>query len=189
MKTLRIIRATIIATGLLFGVISVSRTQTISGNDANGSGLSINKSAYYRTAIGLRAGETSGLTLKRFSGTGRAVEGIIGMWPSGLSLSVLYEAYASAGTTGLSWYYGAGGHAAFETSRLIYTAYDYAGRYYSYRTLGSMGLGVDGIIGLEYKVLPIPFALSFDLKPFLEINTSGRAYMAVDPGLGIKLTF
>jgi hypothetical protein len=31
--------------------------------------------------------------------------------------------------------------------------------------------------------------LSFDLKPFIEFNTRGRAWTSLDPGLGIKVTF
>ncbi len=140
--------------------------------------------ASYSTAIGLRAGETSGLTIKQFIGSRSALEGILGIWPNALSGTLLYERYASTGVNGLSWYYGGGGHAAFQTTRVYY----YPDRYYYYRR-GDVGLGVDGILGIEYKIPPIPFAISLDVKPYLEANTAGGIYTSLDPGLGVKVTF
>lgn len=142
--------------------------------------------SFYTTAIGLRAGETSGLTIKHFTGSNQAVEGIIGIWPNAISLTALYERHASGNTEGFSWYYGAGGHVAFETGR-IYRISDRS-FYYRYPDR-EVGIGIDGILGLEYKIPPIPFALSLDLKPFVEINTGGIVFIALDPGLGIKVTF
>jgi hypothetical protein len=139
----------------------------------------------YKTAIGLRGGRTSGLTLKHFVGESTALEGIVGVWNRAWGVTGLYEKYTQAGESGLFWYYGGGLHATFESgSNINYSPYDY---YYS--SGGGMGLGIDGIVGLEYKIPPIPFALSLDLKPFFEINTSGNAFMALDPGIGIKVAF
>ena len=61
-------------------------------------------------------------------------------------------------------------------------------RYYHYHQ-GGIGLGIDGVIGLEYKIPTIPIAISIDVKPFLEVNTSGGAWLSLDPGLGIKIAF
>lgn len=148
--------------------------------------LAINTNTY-RTAIGLRAGGTSGLTIKHFFGENNAaVEGIIGVWPNALSLTALYEKHVSTGAEGLNWYYGGGGHVVFESGRYYNRDYYYYRN--SYRN-GGVGLGVDGIIGIEYKINPIPFAISLDLKPLIEVNTEGGTFFAVDPGLGLKLTF
>lgn len=145
-------------------------------------------SSSYHTAIGLRAGVTSGVTFKQFLGGPTAVEVIAGIWPYGFSGTVLFEKHANAGAEGLAWYYGAGGHAVIQSGRIYYPhrspRYDY---YYS--TGSALGLGVDGIIGLEYKIKPIPFAVSLDLKPFAEVNTAGYVFLGLDPGLGIKLAF
>ena len=148
--------------------------------------------ADYKTAIGLRAGETSGLTVKRFIGQSNAIEGILGTWGYGLSVTALFEKHVPAfNTSGFNWYYGAGGHASFENS--------YYGRYYYYRrnvlyvenyyANGGFGLGIDGIVGLEYKLNNAPIAFSADLKPFFEINTRGGAWASLDPSLGVKVTF
>lgn len=143
-------------------------------------------SGTYNTAIGLRGGGTSGLTIKHFTGSNVALEGIIGLWDNAFSLTGLYEKHANAGATGLNWYYGGGFHIAAETYR-----YNDRDHYYHrdhYREDG-VGVGIDGIVGIEYKIVPIPFAVSVDLKPFLEINTHGGAFFALDPGLGLKFTF
>ncbi len=142
----------------------------------------------YKTAIGLRGGESSGLSIKHFTGKG-AIEGIVSVWPNDLALFLLYEIHRPAfGVEGLNWYYGAGGHVAFYTRRRAYY-YDRYGNYWWYRGRRGFGLGIDGIVGLEYKIPPIPLAISIDLKPFVEVNTDGNVYPALDPGIGIKLTF
>ncbi|MBI3510689.1 MAG: hypothetical protein HY064_08495 [Bacteroidetes bacterium] len=144
----------------------------------------------YKTAVGLRAGEMSGITFKRFSGQNHALEFIVGDWPYGFRATGLYEKYSGSAIAGLNWYYGGGAHFGFETGR-VYYYYPYYDRYYNYyyRTSGNMALGIDGIIGIEYKIKPIPFAVSLDMKPFTEINSFGDIFFGLDPGLGIKVVF
>lgn len=160
--------------------------QTTSGTSSSAA-PAVEKSNY-RTAIGLRAGETSGLTFKRFLGNNSAFEGIISTWPYALGVTALYEKHEQAfDLEGMKWYYGGGGHAIFETARSYYW---YRGdRYFYYHDRGGLGLGIDGIVGLEYKIKPIPFAVSLDIKPFAEVLTDGGLYMSLDPGLGIKVAF
>lgn len=144
----------------------------------------------YNTAIGLRAGGTSGLTVKQFIGSSHAIEGIIGFWPNAFSITATYQKYTSSGSvTGLNWYYGGGAHVAIETDPTYH--YDKnRGRWYYYRYHDEgVGIGIDGIIGLEYKIPAIPFAISLDLKPFLEVGSYGGVFAALDPGLGIKVAF
>lgn len=139
----------------------------------------------YKTAIGIRAGETSGLTIKQFIGSSTALEGIIGMWSHGFSTTLLFEKYVPTGSVaGLNLYYGAGGHLAFET--VDYGWYYRHERFYRYRH-DHFGIGIDGIVGLEYKIPSIPIAFSLDLKPFIEFQTHGVAWVSLDPGLGVKV--
>lgn len=141
----------------------------------------------YNTAIGLRAGETSGLTIKGFVANDAALEGIIGVWNHGFSATLLYEIHAPAfNANGLNWYFGAGGHVAFVAGH--YDWYRYGQRRYHYYDDG-MGIGVDGVVGLEYKISRAPIAFSLDLKPFIEFNTRGGSWVSFDPGLGIKVAF
>lgn len=136
----------------------------------------------YNTAIGLRAGETSGLTIKKSLG-GNAFEGILGVWGSGLSFTGLYEWVAPTNVGGLNWYYGLGGHAA------IGTGYYYKSRRAYYYRTGGFGIGIDGIVGIEYKIPNAPIAFSFDLKPYIEMYSGGGVFSSLDPGLGIKVAF
>lgn len=175
MKTIKYISA-IIFSGLFFENFLFSQAPTPA--------ILAEKSTY-QTAIGFRAGGTSGLTIKQFTSENMAVEGILGIWPFAMSATGLFEFYAPTEAEGLKWYYGAGGHVAFETGRIYYANDE---NRYIYLE-GDLGLGVDGILGMEYKILPIPFAISIDLKPFFEINTNGRAFIALDPGLGVKFAF
>jgi len=146
--------------------------------------LAINSSSY-TTAFGVRGLGTSGLTIKHFTSNSTAIEGIIGLWPSALSATILFERYVNAfDEPGLNWYYGIGGHIATQTDWVYYDGV----RGYR-RSNGDFGVGIDGIFGLEYKIREVPIAVSLDVKPFLEVTTNGDAYLALDPGLGIKFTF
>jgi ABC-type multidrug transport system permease subunit len=148
---------------------------------------SVNSSSY-STAIGLRGGGTSGLTIKHFTNSNTAIEGILSFWHRSVGVTGLYEKHAGAfSVDGMRWYYGGGAHIYVTGSDGGYYN-DHNYRYYRYRD-GGFGFGVDGIVGLEYKINPIPFAISIDLKPAIDVTSGGNVYFYVDPGLGIKFTF
>ncbi len=143
------------------------------------------KQPNYHTAIGLRGGGTTGITIKQFFGERNAMEGIFGFWTGGMSATVVYERHEPSTVSGLKWYYGAGAHVAFFDTKVFNSNFEQ--RYF--RDYSGVGIGVDGIVGLEYKILPIPFAISLDVKPFIEFNSTGSIIAAFDPSLGIKFTF
>lgn len=144
----------------------------------------------YKTAIGLRAGETSGLTIKQFIGGQNALEGIIGAWNHGFSFTLLYERHTMAfNLESLNWYYGIGGHASVNAGRFIYAYNDRNRGRYDYYVPGTVGFGVDGIFGLEYQIPNTPLATSFDIKPYVEAYNTGGVWMSLDPGIGIKVKF
>lgn len=144
----------------------------------------------YKNAIGIRVGETSGFTYKHMFSKGNAFEGIVSAYPYVLGFTALYEKHLQTGAPGLMWYFGAGGHGNIGgPSTRVYYGYNGDRRYtYIYRT-GAFAAGVDGIIGVEYKIKPIPLSLSADLKPFTEFNDYGNIYMSIDPSIGVKFTF
>jgi hypothetical protein len=148
-----------------------------------------NGSSDYSNAIGLRFGLTSGITFKhRFNQT-NAFEAILSAWPYNLGVTGLYERYIPTGVEGLNCYLGGGGHLSVGGPNRVVYGY-YGERRYSYiYTNGRNALGVDGILGIEYKFKPLPIALSADFKPFFEINNYGYSYISVDPSLGVKITF
>lgn len=133
----------------------------------------------YNTAIGLRFGGTSGLTLKT---TG--FEGILGFWGNGFSLTGLAEKHTMAfDSPDVNWYYGFGGHVAFFSDGDPGSNFGRGDRRYDD---GEVGFGIDGIVGLEFTPAEIPLAFSFGVKPFIEIDTNGEFHAAPDPAIGIK---
>jgi hypothetical protein len=164
---------------------------TLIGTTVKAQGLSIN-SPNYRTAVGLRGGELGGLTFKRFTRPDAAFEAILGLGyrdPRLLSFTLLFEKHVPAfNVSGMRWYYGGGGHITLVGSSSGYYRHPWFRNRYYYEG-GAIGLGIDGVLGLEYKIPPIPFAISLDLKPYIEVLSPGGVFWSLDPALGIKLTF
>lgn len=135
------------------------------------------------TAIGIRAGGTTGVTFKHAYRPSMTFEGIVGGFGNGFSVTGLIEKNTRAfGQPGLNWYYGAGAHVAVYNGRR-----NYRWREIDDRADNDVGFGINGIIGSEYR-LPdnVPLAFSVDLKPFIEITTDGYAGFALDPSIGVK---
>ena len=140
---------------------------------------------YYTFAVGLRGGETSGGTLKWFASETVALEAIIGYWNKSLAGTFLAEKHIEAfHRRELQWYFGGGAHIAGATGYNRW--YNLSDDYYEFRD-GGVGYGIDAIAGIEFKFPVIPVAMSFDLKPFVEFSSLGGAWIALDPGIGIKL--
>lgn len=175
----------------LFSILLFLSFLTLPLHQIQAQGLSID-SPNYRTAIGLRGGDLGGITFKRFTGSESAIEAILGFGyrePRLLTFTFLYEKHAQAfDVSGMRWYYGGGGHVSLVGSESGYIRRPW-GRYRYYYESGALGLGIDGIVGLEYKIPPIPFAISLDIKPYIEVFTPGGVFWSLDPALGIKVTF
>ena len=125
----------------------------------------------YKNAIGVRLGDGAGINYKHKMMNGNAFDIILdfSFFNSGSAyLTGLYEWYTPISSNGFSLYYGLGAHlGAFKET---------------------FALGIDGIIGVEYKFPNAPIALSLDYKPALNFLPD------VDPffnsfGFGIKYTF
>jgi len=140
----------------------------------------------YESAIGVRLGGTSGFTIKHTFKPTMTFEGIIGGFANGFSLTGLIEKNLPAfNEKGLTWYYGGGGHLAAYNGRSMY--YNRFGREVDYRQRNDIGFGINGIVGLEYR-LPdnVPISFSVDVKPFIEFSSEGNVGMAMDPSVGVK---
>ena len=124
----------------------------------------------YNWGVGIRfGGDLGGVTVKHKFNATDAFEAIVAMpWKDGVILTVLYQRHIPVIDHGFHLYYGAGGH------------------------VGALGknfaLGIDGIVGLEYKMPDLPLLFSIDYKPsFNIIRTSG--FWMRDIALGIKVAF
>lgn len=130
----------------------------------------------YNTSLGLRIGPYYGVTFKHFVQENRAIEAILVTRRRGVGLTGLYEIHTPAfATKRLQAYGGIGGHVN------IFNRYDsgFWGWDRAYPGNGNGGIGVGGdnvmtigldmILGLEYTLTDLPFNLSVDWKPAINI--------------------
>ncbi len=149
----------------------------------------------YKTGLGFRLGGiNSGLTVKHFTGSTTALEGIVGFARHSLSITGLYEKHqAFPNAAGLKWFYGLGGHVGFFQGDYSYGYY----RYYKYKGnkvivydddvyTSRTYLGVDFIIGLEYKFNGAPITIGLDVKPQIDIVPGFYGYF--DGALTFRFT-
>ena len=141
--------------------------------------------ANYKTGVGIRGGGyENGLTIKHFTNSSTAIEGILGFRPGVVIVTGLYEKHAVAfSEPSLNWFYGAGAHIGAIDEGRFYRGYG-KDRFYADNELL---IGADGILGLEWKIPEIPFALSVDLHPRLEF--AGGPYLGIQSAASIRFTF
>lgn len=134
----------------------------------------------YNTGVGLRAGFTSGLTVKHFLGSKSAIEGIFGTRWHGVELTGLYEIHNRAfDTDRFTWFFGFGAHIGF---------WDGDHTYWGDHDTNYTVVGLDGILGLEYSFVEVPINLSLDWKP--SFNVVGNTDFWADGGaLSIRYIF
>lgn len=130
----------------------------------------------YTTAIGIRGGYTSGLSLKHFVNNKAAVEIIVGAsrW-RGTSVTGIYEWHKKNAleVPELSWVYGIGARVGFYNGDDYYKGYKgncndpknpKCSTYWDNRSFAA--IGVVGIGGLEYKFRDAPITIGVDLIPY-----------------------
>jgi len=132
----------------------------------------------YGTAIGVRGTYVSGLTIKHFFDETKAGEGILAFGRWGFNVTGLYEFHAPAfDAERLKWYYGGGAHLGQWND--------------DYPSLVNEGanfvMGIDGILGLEYKIKEIPITLSADWKPTFNL-TGYPGFWGYGGALSIRFT-
>jgi hypothetical protein len=131
----------------------------------------------YNTGVGLRAGVSSGLTIKHFINGKSALEGLLATRGKGLDITGLYEMHNQAfEVEHLNWYYGFGAHIGF----------------YDGVKWGDVGttyavIGIDGILGIEYSFSEAPINIGIDLKPTM--NLIGYYDFWADAAVSIRYIF
>lgn len=144
-----------------------------------GATAQINEGSDYKTAIGVKV-YPGAITVKHFIANNRAVEGLGYISSDGFRLTGLYELHYDINpVAGLKWYVGGGGHVGIwsDTWRSKYPSRN-----------DGMAIGVDGVLGLDYKISGIPLNLSFDWQP--SFNLIGYNYFEGGwGGIGIRYTF
>lgn len=184
MKTIKYF-VIIISSMALLATSLTANTRNGDKNPKQGDHVAYPINGYSTFAVGVRAMGTTGITFKQFNRGGKAFEAILGLGHNSFSITALSERYSSdMEVDHLGFYYGMGGHLAFRSD----TRFGVERNRFSDED-DSFGAGIDFILGLEFNIPKTPLAVSFDMKPFVEITSSGNAYAGLDPGLGIKLFF
>jgi hypothetical protein len=133
----------------------------------------------YKTALGLRGGFSSGLTIKHFMNHKAAFEGLLTTRWQGFVITGLYEIHNKAfDVNHLTWFYGGGAHIGF-----------YNGNYVTWGRDGAAYtlVGLDGILGLEYTFQEVPINLGIDWKPAL--NLIGYSGLWSEGGISVRYVF
>jgi hypothetical protein len=133
----------------------------------------------YKTALGAKF-YPGAITLKHFTQTNRALEGLGYFWEDGFRITGLYEIHGDInGAPGLKWYVGPGAHIQFWNEKWR--------ERYPVRDKG-VAIGVDGVLGLDYKIGGAPINLSLDWQP--SFNFVGYTYFEGGwGGFAVRFTF
>lgn len=137
------------------------------------------KAQEYRTGIGIRAGNSSGLTIKHFNSHKTALEGLLTTRWEGFQVTGLYEVHNRAFSVDhLNWYYGGGAHIGF---------YNGSNAYWGRNGYAYTIVGIDGILGIEYSFDEIPINIGIDWKPAL--NLVGYSGVWSEGALSVRYVF
>lgn len=135
----------------------------------------------YKTALGVKVWDGAGVSLKHFFNK-NAGELIAYFHGHGFRLTGLYEIHGPiSGAPGLKWYIGPGMHVGFYDGR-----HHYHGRWHHHDHDATVG--IDGVIGLDYKFRGAPINVSLDWQPSFEF-ADDHGFSGSWGGLGIRYTF
>ncbi len=137
-------------------------------------GNSFNASDSYTTALGVKF-YPGAITVKHFIRDNVALEGLGYFWDRGARITGLYEIHGNINdVAGLKWYIGPGAHLGF----------------YNTKYGGGSSIGVDGVLGLDYKISGAPIVLSLDWQPSFEFgNNYGNGFSGNWGGFAIRYAF
>ena len=135
------------------------------------------KGSSYKTALGVKVWDGGGITFKHFFSPNKAGELIGYFWNRGVRFTGLYEIHGDIkDAQGLKWYIGPGAHIGI---------YDY---YKGNKHIDGTYIGIDGVLGLDYKFRGAPINMSIDWQPSFEFGDF-VGFVGNWGGLGIRYTF
>jgi len=126
-------------------------------------------------SVGYRSGQTSGILLKYNFRPDYAVKAIIGGKENQFSITALAERYQPAlvnHSDNFFWYYGVGCHLGIKKEPK-YNLVERNGAIVPIEELEykhSAMLGVDAILGLEYRLAALPVSFGIDVKPSAQLS-------------------
>ena len=122
----------------------------------------------YNWAVGVRGGGFSGLTAKKYLGE-NSIEAGLSFNADFVNVEAAYQWQQPVITDGFQLYYGGGAYLGLAAQYL--------------------GLGAEGVVGLEYQIPNVPLALSFDYRPTFNVLGGFGYSNFVNFGFGVKYCF
>lgn len=124
----------------------------------------------YKTAIGAKLWTGGGISVKTFIKDNNALEFIGYFDRFGTRITGLYEIHGNLSSEGaLKWYVGPGAHVGL------------------YK--GITAVGIDGVVGVDYKFTNMPLNLALDWQPSFELGSGTRnGFNANWGGFAIRFT-
>jgi len=132
----------------------------------------------YKKAIGFKL-NPGAISYRSFYTRNKAVEGIGFISLDGFQLTILNEKFTQfANAENLTWYMGYGGHFNLWSERY---------KLNNPSKSAGVAVGIDGMLGLDYKLKNTPINLSVDIQP--AFNFVGASYFDLGwGGIGIRYT-
>jgi hypothetical protein len=124
----------------------------------------------YKTAIGAKLWTGGGISVKTFIKDNNALEFVGYFDRYGTRITGLYEIHGNLSSEGaLKWYVGPGAHVGL------------------YK--GITAVGIDGVVGIDYKFTNMPLNLALDWQPSFELGSGTRnGFNANWGGFAIRFT-
>ena len=143
------------------------------------SGTSLAQETYQ--SIGIRIGGGGGITYKYVEDYRSGFEGILSYRDGGIQLTGLYEMYRPIKTDRINNFYffsGFGAHAGYIRTYEQFCVQENGSCYmYSSQRTNAI-VGLDGVVGFEYRFHSIPMGISLDYKPYVEFF--GQDFLRID---------
>ena len=132
----------------------------------------------YKKAIGFKL-NPGAISYRSFYTRNKAVEGIGFISLDGFQLTILNEKFTPfANAENLTWYMGYGGHFNLWSEKY---------KLNNPSKSAGVAVGIDGMLGLDYKLKNTPINLSVDIQP--AFNFVGASYFDLGwGGIGIRYT-
>ena len=149
----------------------------------------------YERAAGVRLGHTSGFAYKKFVVETEAVEMILSGRNEGTQFTAIYEFHKPMEVAfeeeNFYFYYGIGAHIGFERfDDLNKVLISTTPLEFVFEDKSYLIMGLDAIVGVEYRYLSVPMTIGFEVKPYF--NFIGMRYTKSqfwDAGFSIKYIF
>jgi hypothetical protein len=108
----------------------------------------------YKSGIGIRVWDGAGFSLKTFFAENQAID-LTAFFSKNTRIVGLYQKHGDLSTEGnFKWYAGVGGSVVFVNSASV--------------------VGLNGVIGLDYKLRKMPINASFDWQPVLQFKNGDK---------------